>query len=190
VEAAIRLLASKDAIIGHSDRSSLIHVRLLATPDRIKAELGEDAKTDLYLLRALWRRAGDRLYDGAIVDAADFPPAYGGARGVMGRLDGLQARQFVVWRYTEPGSRLARPDSPLEFFRIDWQANARRLAADLGKLDAIQKYAYSNRCRREFVLRYFGDPAAKPRCTGCDNCLGIQLSKRTVAKPKSRRRRS
>jgi ATP-dependent DNA helicase RecQ len=189
IEAAIRLLVSKDVIIGHRDRSSLVHVRLLATPERIKAELGEDAKADLYLLRALWRRAGDRLYEGAVVDADAFARGYGGARGVMSRLDGLQSRQFVVWHHTEPGSRLARPDHPLEFFRIDWQANARRLAADLSKLDAIQKYSYTNKCRREFVLRYFGDPAAKPRCTGCDNCLGVELSKRTVARAKSRRRR-
>jgi ATP-dependent DNA helicase RecQ len=188
IEAAIRLLVSRDVVIGHSDRSSLVHVRLLATPDRIKAELGEDAKLDLYLLRTLWRRAGDRLYDGAVVDAADFPAGYGGARGVKARLDGLQSRQFVVWRHTEPGSRLARPDHPLEFFRIDWQANGRRLAADLSKLDAMQKYAYTNRCRREFVLRYFGDPAARPRCTGCDNCLGVQLSKRTTGPAKRRRR--
>jgi ATP-dependent DNA helicase RecQ len=25
------------------------------------------------------------------------------------------------------------------------------------------------------VLRYFGDPAARPRCSGCDNCLGITV---------------
>ena len=189
IEAAIRLLASRDVVIGHSERSSLVHVRLLATPERIKTELGEEAKLDLYLLRALWRRAGDRLYDGAVVDAGDFPRGYGGARGVMSRLDGLQDRQFLVWRHTEPGSRLARPDAPLEFFRIDWHANARRLAADLSKLDAMQKYAYTNKCRREFVLRYFGDPAARPRCTGCDNCLGVELSKRTVAGTRTKRRR-
>ena len=189
IEAAIRLLVAKDAVIGHSERSSLVHVRLLATPERIKKELGEDAKLDLYLLRTLWRRAGDRLYDGAVVDAADFPPGYGGARGVTSRLDGLQNRQFVVWHHTEPGSRLSRPDHPLEFFRIDWQAQARRLAADMSKLDAMQKYAYSSKCRREFVLRYFGDPAAKPRCTGCDNCLGVALSKRTAGFVKKRRRR-
>jgi ATP-dependent DNA helicase RecQ len=189
IEAAIRLLVSKDAVIGHSERSSLVHVRLLATPERIKTELGEDAKLDLFLLRALWRRAGDRLYDGAVVDAADFPPGYRGARGVTSRLDGLQDRQFLTWHHSEPGSRLARPEHPLEFFRIDWQAQARRLSADLSKLDAMQKYAYTNKCRREFVLRYFGDPAAKPRCTGCDNCLGVELSKRTTGAAKKRQRR-
>src|SRR5690606_28959785 len=36
------------------------------------------------------------------------------------------------------------------------------------------KYAYTDQCRRAFVLRYFGDPAARPKCEGCDNCLGIK----------------
>jgi superfamily II DNA helicase RecQ len=38
----------------------------------------------------------------------------------------------------------------------------------------MQAYAYHTGCRRHFVLRYFGDPAAGSRCTGCDNCLGIK----------------
>jgi superfamily II DNA helicase RecQ len=36
----------------------------------------------------------------------------------------------------------------------------------------MQAYAYTRGCRRGFVLRYFGDPDAMDRCTGCDNCLG------------------
>ena len=190
VEAAIRLLVSKGAVIGHSERSSLVHVRLLATAERIKAELGEDSRLELFLLRSLWRRAGDRLYDGAVVDAAAFPSGYGGTRGVLGLLDRLQSRQFLAWSPTEPGSRLARPDLPLDFFRIDWQAMSRRLAADLAKLDAMQRYSYLKKCRREFVLRYFGDAAAKPRCKGCDVCLGVELSKRTTGRLPRRRRKA
>jgi len=26
------------------------------------------------------------------------------------------------------------------------------------------------------VLRYFGDPAARPRCEGCDNCMGTHVA--------------
>jgi ATP-dependent DNA helicase RecQ len=37
----------------------------------------------------------------------------------------------------------------------------------------VQRYAYAKSCRRAFVLRYFGDSAARARCDGCDNCLGI-----------------
>jgi ATP-dependent DNA helicase RecQ len=188
IESAVRVLATARALMAHSEKSSLVEVRLLATPDRIKAELGPGHEMELSLLRSLWRLVGARIQDGAVVDAAGFPPGYGGARGVMGLLDGLQSRQFLVWSATEPGSRLARPDCPLDFFRINWQAMARRLDADMAKLDAIQRYAYLQKCRREFVLRYFGDAAAKPKCAGCDNCLGIELTKRSASRLKRRRR--
>jgi superfamily II DNA helicase RecQ len=39
----------------------------------------------------------------------------------------------------------------------------------------MQRYAYHTGCRRHFVLKYFGDPAAaRSACAGCDNCLGIK----------------
>jgi ATP-dependent DNA helicase RecQ len=69
--------------------------------------------------------------------------------------------------------RLTSPKAPLSRFRIDWSAIDRRRAAELSKLEAVQRYAYAKTCRRAFVLRYFGDPAARTRCDACDNCLGI-----------------
>jgi ATP-dependent DNA helicase RecQ len=62
---------------------------------------------------------------------------------------------------SEPGSRA-----------VDAATDARRRKADLEKLDVIQRYAYAKACRRSFILRYFGDPAATDECDGCDNCLG------------------
>jgi ATP-dependent DNA helicase RecQ len=190
IESALRLLQSRGALIANSGAATTVSVRLLATPERIKSELGVGAEIELSFLRALWRLVGARINDGAIVDASGFPPGYGGTRGVMGLLDALQSKQFLVWTATERGSRLARPEHPLEYFRIDWAAIGRRRAADIAKLDSMQRYAYLNNCRREFVLRYFGDAAAKPKCKGCDNCLGLQLSKRTKARVTKRRRRA
>ncbi|HET9684749.1 MAG TPA: HRDC domain-containing protein, partial [Gemmatimonadaceae bacterium] len=53
---------------------------------------------------------------------------------------------------------------------------------------------YATGCRRGFVLRYFGDPAAGKDCGGCDNCLGTHDSSRreraaagTRAAPKKRK---
>jgi ATP-dependent DNA helicase RecQ len=42
----------------------------------------------------------------------------------------------------------------------------------------MQQYAYASGCRRGFVLRYFGDPAAGKDCGGCDNCLGTHDASR------------
>jgi ATP-dependent DNA helicase RecQ len=188
VESAVRLLQSRGAVIAADNTTSLVSVRLLATPERIRTELGSGAEMELSLLRAMWRLAGSRLHDGAMIDASGFPPGFGSTRDVLAMLDGLQSRQFLLWSPTEPGARLARPDHPLDFFRIDWAALDRRRRADLDKLDTMQKYAYLTVCRRRFVLNYFGDPAARPKCKGCDNCLGIALAKRAKAKPRRRRR--
>jgi ATP-dependent DNA helicase RecQ len=105
-------------------------------------------------------------------------------------LDRLQARQFVMWERPGSGLRLARPGARLDDRAIDWRATDRRRNADLAKLDAMQKYAYTTGCRRGFVLRYFGDPAARARCDSCDNCMGTHLplerGARKARKPKAR----
>ncbi len=65
-----------------------------------------------------------------------------------------------------------RWDSRADMRVADPESEARRRRADRAKLDIMQRYAYSTACRRGFILRYFGDPAAGAECEGCDNCLG------------------
>jgi RecQ family ATP-dependent DNA helicase len=69
-------------------------------------------------------------------------------------------------------------------------AEARRRRADLAKLDIMQRYAYAKSCRRTFILRYFGDPAARDACEGCDNCLGNHRTAVVPEGPASRPRRA
>src|SRR5439155_15641325 len=124
--------------------------------------------------RALWRAAGSALEDGAAVDLDGLPPGFGGVSGVTSLLDALQGRQFLAWQRVGGGSAM-EPKRELDSFAIDWATLDRRRRAELAKLDAMQQYAYLRTCRRGFVLRYFGDPAARPRCAGCDNCLGTHV---------------
>ncbi len=169
VEAALRLLERLGAWRTGAPIGRRAHVRLLATPARITAELGEGQALELGLLRALWRLARDRLYDGVEVDLDGLPPALGGPAPQL--LDDLQQRQFVEWSRTESGPSPARPAATLDAFGIDWESLERRYRADLEKLEAMQRYAYTKRCRRAYVLRYFGDPSARANCGACDICL-------------------
>jgi ATP-dependent DNA helicase RecQ len=100
----------------------------------------------------------------------------------------LQSSGFVA---IETGTGLTNPAAPLASFVIDWLGLDRRQRADLSKLDTIQKYAYASTCRRAFVLRYFGDPAAQGAtcCDGCDNCLGTQrVLNKDEPRPRKKRR--
>jgi ATP-dependent DNA helicase RecQ len=175
VESALRVITQAGAYRVEQDLSARVLVRLMATPERIKRELGGQDSLELGILRAMWRVAGSSLDDGAPIDLDGLPPGFGGAQGAMPLLDALQSRQFLEWKRCGSGAALTAPRKPLTAFKIDWALLDRRRKADLQKLDAMQQYAYTKGCRRGFVLRYFGDPAARTSCGGCDNCLGTRV---------------
>jgi ATP-dependent DNA helicase RecQ len=193
VESSLRLLMQAGAISSVPESGGLVRVRLLATPDRIKRELGESRALELGLLRALWRVAGTALNDGASVDLDRLPPAFGGASGAFPLLESLEGTQFLEWQRLGGGDRITNPRRPLSAYPLDWAALDRRRKAELAKLESVQQYAYASGCRRGFVLRYFGDPAAGRDCGGCDNCLGTHQAATasrasTLAKPGEKKR--
>jgi ATP-dependent DNA helicase RecQ len=173
IEGAVRILERSKALTLSNGDQTRVHVRLLATPERIKRELTGEANTELGLLRALWRGVGSALRTGAVVDLDGLPPGLGGSSACAPLLDALEDKQFLTWERLGTGLYLADKSAALSKFGVDWAIIDRRRSAELSKLQAVQKYAYTKDCRRGFVLRYFGDPAARPKCTGCDNCLGI-----------------
>ena len=172
VESAVRLLIQCGALRADSDDGRHVMVRLLATADRIKRDLKAGDAQKLALLRALWRVAQDALYDGASIDLGALPVEFGGVPGLNALLNELEGGQFLEWHSLGGSDRIADMRRPLSAYPLDWAALDRRRKAELAKLDAMQQYAYASGCRRGFVLRYFGDPAAGRDCGGCDNCLG------------------
>ena len=191
VEGALRILTAAGAYRSEPDTGSRAFIRLLATPQRIKRELaGPEDALELGLLRALWRAAGAALEEGASIDLDGFPPGFGGASGAQSLLERLEARQFVEWKRLGGGTFISQPNKPITAYPVDWETLERRRRAELAKLDAMQQYAYFRGCRRGFVLRYFGDPAARQQCGGCDNCLGTHASEKRApsrsAGPKTR----
>jgi ATP-dependent DNA helicase RecQ len=189
VESALRILVQSGSVMNELASATQVFVRLLATPHRIKSELGEGFEAERELLRAIWRVGGASCYDGITVDPNGFAPGLGGAMGIATLLDSLQDRQFIVWERSGGGLRIPDVRRPFSALRINWEQLDRRRGGDMGKLDAMQKYAYTTGCRRGFLLRYFGDPAASSSCAGCDICLGTHVEHAPAAKSSSPRRR-
>ena len=177
IDSVLRILQRAEAVRREAESGSSVLIRLLATPERIKRELPDAHNPELGLLRALWRAVGARLNDGAVVGLDGLPPGFSGAATAVPLLTALQSRQFLTWERIGGGTRLTNPKAPLSSFTVEWAAIDRRRRADLAKLDAMQKYAYTTGCRRAFVLRYFGDEAGRGTCGGCDNCLGLHAGK-------------
>ena len=189
VEGALKILVRAGAVTISNGEQAKVVVRLLATPERIKRELTGEANPELGLLRALWRGVGKSLSTGAVVDLNGLPPGLAGPMGSTSLLDSLQEKQFLVWERLGAGTYLSDRTAPLSKFDIDWGSLDRRRRAELSKLQAVQRYAYTKECRRGFVLRYFGDPAARASCAGCDNCLGVTRSSTATERSGGRPRR-
>ncbi|MBX3172810.1 MAG: ATP-dependent DNA helicase RecQ [Gemmatimonadaceae bacterium] len=190
-ESAMRILA-RAGVLARADASrTQAQVRLLATPERIKAELSEgEHGLELALLRSLWKRARGAFESGIVADLDALPPGIGGAQAAMGLLDALQDRQMVLWSRLGEGITMTDLARPLAQWPVDWTGLERRRVGELRKLEMVQRYAYAKTCRREFVLRYFGDPAARPRCDNCDVCLGIRHEQRVASTPSVRGKRT
>jgi ATP-dependent DNA helicase RecQ len=150
-----------------------VRVRLLATAARISRELGE-RPDEIGFLRGLWRTAGgDALEQGVELRWRALDRAAGAPDRAAGLLDALQERGFVEWTaFHGEGTWVLDRRTPVERLPVDWRGLEARKEAELRKLQKVQGYAYTDGCRRGFVLRYFGDPAAMDACGACDNCLG------------------
>lgn len=53
---------------------------------------------------------------------------------------------------------------------IDWRVHRARVAGERARLDAMHEYVRTQRCRRSFILRYFGQHHTQVACGDCDNC--------------------
>jgi ATP-dependent DNA helicase RecQ len=191
IESALRVLEQSGAVVKAQESASLVRVRLLATFDRIKRDLsGDDDAIALGVLRALWRVAGKGMSDGAIVDVAALPSGLGALAEIHDTLESLQGRQFITAQRIGGGITLTSPLRDIESFKVDWASLDRRREAELEKLEAVQRYAYARSCRRAFVLKYFGDPAAGNSCSGCDNCQGTAAPRAPKAEPVKRVRKA
>lgn len=150
-----------------------VRVRLLARPERISRELA-GRPAELQFLRGLWKGAGgEALYNGVALDWRALDRAAGGPREAAPLLRALADGGFVEWRaLSGEGVWVLDRETPLPRLPVDWRALDERKRREEGKLREMQRYAYTDGCRRGFVLRYFGDPAAMRECGACDNCLG------------------
>ena len=111
----------------------------------------------------------------SIDDIADQLPTVKNSMAVGSALHQLERAGFIAREY-ESGNRtyttgLVEPVKAFEDLQIDFERLEGKRQRDLGKLHRIIAYADHRTCRHNFILDYFGDAEAAPRCVVCDNCL-------------------
>ncbi|HTR50746.1 MAG TPA: ATP-dependent DNA helicase RecQ [Kofleriaceae bacterium] len=128
------------------------------------------------LLRGMWKLLHDQPSLGAGSDdaieerlRAALPGKVSGA-GVAAALRMLERHGMLA--RTADKLTAVRP-APGQFAPLDVASLQRRAELERGKLRTMIDYAYYPRCRRQYVLEYFGDEewaSRDRRCGACDNC--------------------
>ena len=128
------------------------------------------------LLRGVWKA----LHDQPSLGAGSDDEVEERLRGALpGKVSG--AGMAAALRILERHGMLARTaeklaavrPAPGQFAPLDVQSLQRRADIERGKLRTMIDYAYYPRCRRQYVLEYFGDEEwanRDRRCGACDNC--------------------
>ncbi|HEY0191662.1 MAG TPA: helicase-related protein, partial [Kofleriaceae bacterium] len=133
------------------------------------------------LLRGIWKALRDRPELGKLTPYEDELEAR-----IKNHLGGdiKNATLGAAIRILERHGMLRRDDERLGASRpepgvyppLDVESMARRADVERSKLRTMVEYAYYPRCRRQFVLEYFGDQEWTDRgrrCSGCDTCEAI-----------------
>ena len=133
------------------------------------------------VLRGIWKLLRDRPELGKLTPYDDELEARlrthlgGDVKGAtMGAALRILERHGMLRRDDE---RIAatRPE-PGTYPPLDVESMARRAEVERSKLRTMVAYAYHPRCRRQFVLEYFGDQDWNDRartCGACDTCEAI-----------------
>lgn len=125
------------------------------------------------VLRALEQMVGDRRYESVYFSLGTLANRTEIERDplqeVLRSLSQLEAIEYVP-PFRGRAIHFRKRDVPFDQLKIDFQTLDARKAADYDKLDQTIAYAQGKLCRQMAVLRYFGDPEARP-CGSCDRCL-------------------
>lgn len=85
-------------------------------------------------------------------------------------IDELESRQLVCAFHPPMTAYVAQGPSACAKLGAALRHVTRRRDADRAKLNAMVGYAMTASCRRNYILRYFGDLSARASCASCDNC--------------------
>ena len=107
-------------------------------------------------------------------------------RAVRAALASLEKQKLLVSRRPFSG-RTLRVAEEVPFAQLGLQLDGLREQQRRAQLllKRMTDYAYTRRCRRAFIIRYFGEERADGSCGGCDVCAGARLPPRAEA-PSSR----
>jgi ATP-dependent DNA helicase RecQ len=175
VSSCLRILEEAGAVHRLNRYENRAELYLKLSPAQVLQSIPRKPSGKAQFLKAL----GDHYTDEELQEGVQFLPeemiAKAGLtketfRRVMADLEEKGEGAYIP-PFRGRGLRLIQRLNP-EQLKIDFPRLALRKAYELEKLNRIMAYGTLTRCRRAFLLEYFGEYHQEGNCGGCDVCRG------------------
>ena len=173
VSSCLRILEEAGAVHRLNRYENRAELYLKLSPASILQSIPKRLSGKAQFLKTL----GDNYTDEELQEGVQFLPedmiAKAGLtketfRRIMADLEGKGEGAYIP-PFRGRGLRMLQRLNP-EDLKIDFPRLALRKAYEIEKLNRIMAYGTLNRCRRAFLLEYFGEYHREENCGGCDVC--------------------
>jgi len=172
VGASERLLEKCGAIERMDSMENKASVRIDSNLPTLVDLLPKEAKVRRKVLRQIEQEVGEMRYERVYFHPQKIAAMAGLDRDAVMRalrdLSKLEAVDYVP-AFRGRAVHILTPEKPFAALDIDFEELDRRRKAEHDKLDLMQRFARTRRCRQLEILEYFGD-RNRSKCGVCDNC--------------------
>lgn len=166
ISAALRLLEEAGHVMRGGRLDNPANFRQLLEPKK-----GSRAAAQK-LLGKLIKVYGQRFREGFSETLPELAYQTGtGVEALRKHLPALRDGGYISYRAPFSGRSLMvlEPRVPISELRVDYSELEERRRRDMERLQLVINFAFSTRCRRAYILEYFGAPF-KENCSNCDVC--------------------
>ena len=174
VGTALQLIARTGVIDRLEAGAGLAMVRISSDLPTLVNLLPRESKNRRKVLQALEKAVSDRRHEAVYVHPRWLMQHTELDRDALNRtlkeLCKLEAVEYVP-PFRGRAVHFRKHQVPFDQLGIDFEALAKRKAAEYEKLEQTIGFAQARQCRQLSILQYFGDPSAQV-CGNCDRCQG------------------
>ncbi len=174
VGTALQLIARTGVIDRLEAGAGLAMVRISSDLPTLVNLLPRESKNRRKVLQALEKAVSDRRHEAVYVHPRWLMQHTELDRDALNRtlkeLCKLEAVEYVP-PFRGRAVHFRKHEVPFDQLEIDFEALAKRKAAEYEKLEQTIGFAQARQCRQLSILQYFGDPSAQV-CGNCDRCQG------------------
>lgn len=172
VGTAIKILEKEGYVSRPSERASSSFLKINTSWSELFSGISKRAKVQIETAEALERRFSKEIEEGWQFSLEELALTLGKEKESINRaIKAMADKELLEYKPPFRGTEIrVLKDISSDALDIDFSSLRKKAESAYGKLDEMESYIYTNSCRQQHILNYFGEKGAHT-CGRCDNCL-------------------